>query len=73
MTQLTRIKDEIKKNIEGIVPGLDGGNQNDPSSQKMIQNMQTNANKYFNQLKTINSEYIKLCYNYKNDQNIDYS
>lgn len=74
MTQLMRIKDEIKKNIEAMTSSMSSaGDPSDPSAQQMMANMQANVNKYMNQLKTVNAEYLKLCYNYKNDQNMDYS
>lgn len=66
MTQLTRIKTDIKTNIESLAGNMQGGqvDPNDASSQKMAVNMQTNLGKYSNQLNTINAEYIKLCEEY---------
>lgn len=53
--------------------GGDNSQDNDPSTQKMITNMNTNLDKYSKQLRTVNNEYMKLCSEYSNKQNIGYS
>ena len=75
MTQLMRLKQETKKNIEGISASLppegEEPGSDDPSAQQMVTNMRNNRTKYFNHLNSINSEYLRLCLDYKNDE--DYS
>lgn len=76
LTQLQRIKTETKNNIQTWAQNMDEAKEQgnvDQSTMDMIKNVQGNLDKYSNQLRTVNNEYVKLCAEYTNKHNLGYS
>ena len=74
MSQIERIKTDVKKSIEGLAGTMMGGaDPKDTNAQRLQTKNQNDMTKYMNQLGVVNAEYLKLCYSYKEDQNFDYS